>query len=84
MKKLQRKVASLLKTELKELYTITIRGIQIEISIPSTDFETRLGLLLQRIQQIIEAYFPSRQDDLLILIRDTGNRYANTFKIWKS
>jgi len=75
-------VLHLLKAEIGENGTVAGVGSQILICISRADFEQRLGNLLQRIYRTVDQHFPVRGQQLSIVIRDTDDKYENTFKIW--
>jgi len=75
-------VLHLLKNELGEHGTVAQFGSQIIIRISRADFEQRLGSLLQQIYKAVDQHFPVRAQHLSIIIRDTEEKYENTFKIW--
>jgi hypothetical protein len=74
-------VLHLLKNELDEHGVVTKFGNQIVVSISRTDFEHRLGNLLQQIYRTVDQHFPVREEQLSIVIRDAEAKYENTFKI---
>jgi hypothetical protein len=69
---------------LGEAGVVASLGNQVLIKISKTDFEERLGNLLQQIYRVIDQHFPVRQEHLSIVIRDNDARYENVFKVWKS
>ncbi|SEN00047.1 hypothetical protein SAMN05192574_102132 [Mucilaginibacter gossypiicola] len=77
-------VLNLLKNELGEHGTVSKMENHIVICISRTDFEQRLGNLLQQIYRSVEQHFPVRTEQLSIMIRDSETKYENTFKIWPS
>ncbi|GAA3957388.1 hypothetical protein [Mucilaginibacter dorajii] len=77
-------VIHLLKNELGDHGTVASLGNQVLIKISQTDFESRLGNVLQQIYRVIDQHFPVRQNHLSIIIQDNEARYKNVFKIWKS
>jgi len=76
-------MVDLLRNEMQGMATIALRGQSILISIRQTDFEHRLGILLQQIHRLIELHFPEREDHLSVIIRDIDLKNENVFKIWK-
>lgn len=84
MKKLRSKVVKALKKEFTFECTISSRMNQVILNVKGIDFEQHLGQLLQQTQQIIDKYFPQREDNLCLVIREMGGTNQNTFKIWKS
>lgn len=84
MKKLRSKVVKALKKEFTFECTISSRMNQVILNVRDIDFEQHLGQLLQQTQQIIDKYFPQREENLCLVIREIGGRNQNTFKIWKS
>ncbi|UOE52392.1 hypothetical protein MTO98_15050 [Mucilaginibacter sp. SMC90] len=83
-KKFHAEVAVMLERELQEEAEVHFQDMIIKIKVPLAAIESRLGAILQRIQQLVEKYFPERKEDIAFLIRDGGSRYENVFKIWKS
>jgi len=77
-------VMQLLSSELNGVGIVALLGNQLLIKISRTDFEQRLGNLLQQIQSVIDQRFPVREEHLSIVIQDTEAKYENVFKIWKS
>jgi ABC-type microcin C transport system permease subunit YejB len=84
METLRSKVVKVLKREFTYDCTISSRMNQVILQVTNIDFEERLGRLLQLIQQIIDKYYPQREENLSIVIRDSGGMKENVFKIWKS
>ena len=84
MKKLRSKVAAALKREFNYEYTISSRMNRLVLKIRNVDFEQHLGKLLQQVQQIIDRYYPQRQEHILLTIKAMDGANENTFKIWKS
>lgn len=77
-------VIHILKNEIGDQGTVASLGNQVLIKISQTDFEFRLGNMLQQIYRVIDQHFPTRDEHLSIIIRDNDARYENVFKIWKS
>ena len=77
-------VMQLLSNELNGVGIVALLGNQLLIKISRTDFEQRLGNLLQQIQSVIDQRFPIREEHLSIVIQDNEAKYENVFKIWKS
>ncbi|NHA02631.1 hypothetical protein G7092_02420 [Mucilaginibacter sp. HC2] len=82
-KKIQSQVTEVLKKTLTGTIEILLQDGMIKIKIPSDQLDRRIDTLLQTIQQTIDKSFPDRDNDISVLIRDTGGRYENVFKIWK-
>lgn len=84
IKTLSTDVIGLLKKELGEAGIVASLGNQILIKISKTDFEERLGNLLQQIYRVIDQHYPTRKEHLSIVIQDNEAKYENVFKVWKS
>jgi ABC-type microcin C transport system permease subunit YejB len=84
MKKLRSKVVKALKREFTFECTISARMNQVILDVKNIDFEQHLGQLIQQTQQIIDKYFPQREEHLCLVIRQIDGNHQNTFKIWKS
>jgi hypothetical protein len=84
LQSLNTNVVQLLSNELKGVGIVALLGNQLVIQISRTDFEQRLGNLLQQIQTVIDNRFPIRKEHLSIVIRDGDAKHENVFKIWKS
>src|ERR1700761_1099351 len=80
---LSAEVARLLKTELGADGNVTIAANKGIISISRFQLEHHLGNLLQQIYRTIDQHFPTRKENLSLIIRDADGLYENTFKIWK-
>ncbi|WEK20898.1 MAG: hypothetical protein P0Y49_07080 [Candidatus Pedobacter colombiensis] len=84
MKKLRSKVVKALKKEFTFECIISSRMNQVILNVKHIDFEQHLGQLLQQTLQIIDKYFPQREDHLCLVIQEIGGTNQNKFKIWKS
>jgi hypothetical protein len=82
-KKFHAQVAVMLARELREEAEVYFQDMIIKVKMPLAAIESRLGAILLQIQRLVEKYFPERQEDIALLIRDGGSRYENVFKIWK-
>jgi len=78
------RVASLLKKEIGTAGIIVRSEPDILINISLSDYEQRLGNILQQIYSIVEQHFPVRTEHILLTICDVAGVYKNIFKIWKS
>jgi len=63
---------------------VELNNGQVVIRISTVEFERHLGNILQQIYKVVETRYPERKEHLSLLIRDTDDRYENSFKIWKS
>jgi hypothetical protein len=63
---------------------VELNNGQVIVRISTLEFERYLGNILQQIYKVVETRYPERKEHLSLLIRDTDDRYENSFKIWKS
>lgn len=77
-------VAKLLKAELATDGTVKAVANQVILSISRFEVEHRLGNLLQQIYRVVDQHFPSRTENLTLIVKDREGVYENCFKIWRS
>jgi hypothetical protein len=76
---LSEKIASVLQTELENYGDGNIL-----ITLSPDDFQQRLGPIFIQTTQIIDQYFPERDEDIRIFFQDRNGRQQNVFRIWHS
>ena len=81
---LHMQVADLLESALGQEATVSYQDTLIKVIISREVFEHRFGVLLHRIQHLIDERHPHRVVDIGILVRDAGSRFEHVFKIWKT
>jgi hypothetical protein len=77
-------VIALLEKEFGYKSTISTFQDLVVIKVTNEDYERRMGVLIQKIQKIIDQYCPEREVHLFIVIRDHYEPKETIFKVWKS
>jgi hypothetical protein len=81
---LSEKIASVLQTELENYGNVVAGDGNILITLSPEDFQQRLGPIFIQTTQIIDQYFPERDEDIRIFFQDRNGRQQNVFRIWHS
>lgn len=83
-KNLHMQVAALLENALGQEAEVSYQDGMISVIIAREIFEHRFGVLLHRIQHLIDEQHPHRTVDIAILVRDAESCFEHVFKIWKT
>lgn len=78
------KIVSVLQTELGNCEIVIAGDGNILVTISSEDFQQRLGPIFIQATQIIDEYFPHRDEDIRLFFRDKRGQQQNVFRIWHS
>ena len=81
---LKKDIARLLSIELGETGSVCYEGNQVTVIISSSEFEQNYGKRLLQMHRAIEEYYPERNEDLFITIRDNAGSHKNVIKVWRS
>jgi hypothetical protein len=83
-KSLKKDLARLLSIELGSFGSVCWDGEQVTVIISRTEFEQNYGKRLLQMHRAIEEYYPEREEDLFITIRDQAGLHQNVIKVWRS
>lgn len=81
---LSEEIASVLQTELRNYGNVIAADGNILVTLSPEDFKQRLGPIFLHTSQLIDLYFPHRDEDIRLLFCDRDGQQQNVFRIWHS